>query len=53
MSLIDKLNWRYATKKFDTETKKISTEQCWITLLSASAISAIVCRLTPISHYRG
>ena len=26
MSLIDKLNWRYATKKFD-KTKKLSTEQ--------------------------
>ena len=26
MSLIDKLNWRYATKKFD-HTKKLSTEQ--------------------------
>ncbi|MGF7078652.1 NAD(P)H-dependent oxidoreductase [Mucilaginibacter sp. UYCu711] len=26
MSLIDKLNWRYATKKFD-ETKKLSAEQ--------------------------
>ncbi|MFD2872838.1 NAD(P)H-dependent oxidoreductase [Mucilaginibacter ximonensis] len=26
MSLLDKLNWRYATKKFD-ETKKVSQEQ--------------------------
>ena len=26
MSLVDKLNWRYATKKFD-HTKKLSSEQ--------------------------
>jgi nitroreductase/dihydropteridine reductase len=33
MSLIEKLNWRYATKKFD-HTKKLSTEQL-IDLLAA------------------
>jgi len=37
MSLLDKLNWRYATKKFD-ETKKVSQEQL-NTLLSAIQLS--------------
>lgn len=37
MSFIDKLNWRYATKKFDA-TKKLSTEQL-DTLLEAVQLS--------------
>lgn len=37
MSLIDKLNWRYATKKFDS-TKKLSAEQL-DTLLTAVQLS--------------
>jgi nitroreductase len=37
MSLLDKLNWRYATKKFD-ETKKVSQEQL-NTLLTAIQLS--------------
>lgn len=37
MSLLDKLNWRYATKKFD-ETKKVSQEQLKA-LLSAIQLS--------------
>lgn len=37
MSLLDKLNWRYATKKFD-ETRKVSQEQL-NTLLSAIQLS--------------
>jgi nitroreductase/dihydropteridine reductase len=37
MSLLDKLNWRYATKRFD-ETKKVSQEQL-DTLLSAVQLS--------------
>jgi nitroreductase/dihydropteridine reductase len=38
MSLLEKLNWRYATKKFDT-TKKLTPEQL-DTLLSAVQLSA-------------
>lgn len=45
MSLLDKLNWRYATKKFDT-TKKLSTEQL-DTLLSVVQLSASSMGLQP------
>jgi nitroreductase/dihydropteridine reductase len=45
MSLIDKLNWRYATKKFD-ETKKISAELL-DTLLSAVQLAPSSAGLQP------
>jgi nitroreductase/dihydropteridine reductase len=45
MSLIENLNWRYATKKFDA-TKKLSTEQL-DTLLTAVQLSASSMGLQP------
>ena len=45
MSLIEKLNWRYATKKFD-DTKKLSAEQL-DTLLSATQLAASSMGLQP------
>ena len=49
MSLVEKLNWRYATKKFDAD-KKLSVEQL-DSLLSAVQLAPSSIRFTIIQNF--